>query len=313
MRRLAVILTLLAVTFAGATAATAASTTGPLGKITVEGNAGEKPTLKFNAPFSVSKTVDEELAAGTGDKLVKDQKITFDFVVVDGRTGKEIGTSYGAAPAFAVLDKTQVSAGIVDGLVGASVGSRVLIAVAPKDGLAKGITGNGVKKNDTLLFLVDVKSIRTPLARATGDTVTPPAGLPTVVLDSTGKPTITVPPAGTVAPTDLVVQPLVVGTGPVVTSGQTITVHYTGVIWATGKQFDSSWDRGKRHRLLDRHREGHQGLGPGPRGPDRRLPGPARRAACPRLRHDREHRARVSAAPTRSCSWSTSSTRSSSA
>ena len=111
MRRLAVILTLLAVTFAGATAATAASTTGPLGKITVEGNAGEKPTLKFSAPFSVSKTVDAELAAGTGDKLVKDQKITFDFVVVDGRTGKEIGTSYGAAPAYAVLDKTQVSAG----------------------------------------------------------------------------------------------------------------------------------------------------------------------------------------------------------
>ncbi len=244
MRRLAVILTLLAVTFAGATAAVAASTTGPLGKITIEGNAGEKPTLKFNAPFSVAKTVDEKVAVGSGDKLVKNQKITFDFVVVDGRTGKEIGTSYGAAPAYAVLDKTQVSPGIVNGLVGASVGSRVLIAVAPKDGLAKGVTGNGVKKNDTLLFLVDVKSIRTPLARATGDTVTPPAGLPTVVLDSTGKPTITVPPAGIVAPTDLVVQPLVVGTGPVVASGQTITVHYTGVIWGSGKQFDSSWDRG---------------------------------------------------------------------
>ena len=29
-----------------------------------------------------------------------------------------------------------------------------------------------------------------------------------------------------------------------VTAGQTVTVHYTGVIWATGKQFDSSWDRG---------------------------------------------------------------------
>src|SRR5207247_6412396 len=79
---------------------------------------------------------------------------------------------------------------------------------------------------------------------ATGDTVTPPGGLPTVVLDGTGKPTITVPPAGTVAPTDLVVQPLIVGTGPVVASGQTITVHYTGVIWGSGKQFDSSWDRG---------------------------------------------------------------------
>ncbi len=28
-----------------------------------------------------------------------------------------------------------------------------------------------------------------------------------------------------------------------VEAGQTITVHYTGVIWASGKKFDSSWDR----------------------------------------------------------------------
>jgi peptidylprolyl isomerase len=244
VRRLAVVLTLLAATFAATTAVAGASSTGALGAITVEGNAGEKPTLKFDAPFSVSKTVDAELATGTGNKLVKDQKITFDFVVVDGRTGKELGTSYGASPAYAVLDKAQVSPGIVKGLIGASVGSRVLIAVAPKDGLTKGVTGKGVKKNDTLLFLVDVKGVRTPLTRATGDTVTPPAGLPTVVLDSAGKPTITVPASGVGAPTGLVVQPLVVGTGPVVTSGQTITVHYTGVIWGSGKQFDSSWDRG---------------------------------------------------------------------
>jgi peptidylprolyl isomerase len=245
VRRLAVILTLLAVTFAGATAATAASVTGPLGKITVEGNAGEKPTLKFDAPFSAAKTVHTVLVPGTGDKLTKNQKVTFDFLVVDGRTGKEIASSFGGASGSAVLDKKQVSPGIVAGFLDATIGSRMLVAVAPKDGLAKGLSSSGVKKNDTLLFLVDVKSVRAPLTRAQGDAVTPPAGLPTVQLDSTGKPTITVPAAGTAAPTGLVVQPLIVGTGPVVASGQTITVHYTGVIWGSGKQFDSSWDRGQ--------------------------------------------------------------------
>lgn len=244
MRRLAVILTLLVVTVAGATAATAAATTGPLGKVTVKGNAGEKPTLKFATPFSASKTVHSELATGTGNKLVENQKITFDFIVVDGRTGKQISTSYGATSASAVLDKTQVPPGIVNGLLGASVGSRVLVAVAPKDGLAKGLSSAGVKKNDTLLFLVDVKSIRTPLARAAGDSVAPPAGLPTVQRDSTGKPTVTVPP-GVTPSTSLVVQTLITGTGPVVATGQTVTVHYIGVIWGSGKQFDSSWDRGQ--------------------------------------------------------------------
>ena len=62
-------------------------------------------------------------------------------------------------------------------------------------------------------------------------------------LASNGKPTITVP-SGAAAPTQLVVQPLIKGDGPVVKSGQTVSVQYTGVIWDTGKQFDSSWDRG---------------------------------------------------------------------
>src|SRR5262249_34676961 len=120
---------------------------------------------------------------------------------------------------------------------------RVLLAISPKDGLTKKLKSSKVKKNDTLLFVIDVKSKRSPLARATGDAVTPAAGLPTVALADNGKPTITIP-SGATAPTSLVVQPLIKGTGPAVQKGQTISVHYTGVIWNTGKQFDSSWDRG---------------------------------------------------------------------
>jgi peptidylprolyl isomerase len=64
-----------------------------------------------------------------------------------------------------------------------------------------------------------------------------------VKLASTGKPTIKVPKK--TAPTQLVVQPLIKGTGSVVKAGQTISVQYTGVIWDTNKKFDSSWDRGQ--------------------------------------------------------------------
>ena len=52
-------------------------------------------------------------------------------------------------------------------------------------------------------------------------------------------------PAGAAAPTQLVTQVLIKGTGPAVTAGQTITVHYTSVKW-DGKLFDSTWDRGSR-------------------------------------------------------------------
>ncbi|GGP50678.1 FKBP-type peptidyl-prolyl cis-trans isomerase [Saccharothrix coeruleofusca] len=47
------------------------------------------------------------------------------------------------------------------------------------------------------------------------------------------------------APTDLVVEDLVVGDGPEAAPGQFVDVHYVGVAHSTGKQFDASWDRGE--------------------------------------------------------------------
>ena len=38
---------------------------------------------------------------------------------------------------------------------------------------------------------------------------------------------------------------LAVGDGEEATSGRVVEVHYVGVSWSTGKQFDASWDRGQ--------------------------------------------------------------------
>ena len=37
---------------------------------------------------------------------------------------------------------------------------------------------------------------------------------------------------------------ITVGEGDEAVSGRVVEVHYVGVSWATGKQFDASWDRG---------------------------------------------------------------------
>ena len=58
----------------------------------------------------------------------------------------------------------------------------------------------------------------------------------------TTKPTVTVPP-GT-PPTGLESTDLIVGTGPAVTTSDTVSVQYVGVAWSTGKQFDASWNDG---------------------------------------------------------------------
>lgn len=46
------------------------------------------------------------------------------------------------------------------------------------------------------------------------------------------------------APADLVITDLVVGDGPEAKPGDTVDVHYVGVEFETGEQFDASWDRG---------------------------------------------------------------------
>jgi peptidylprolyl isomerase len=45
-------------------------------------------------------------------------------------------------------------------------------------------------------------------------------------------------------PTELVVIDLIEGTGEVATPGATVDVHYLGVDFETGEEFDSSWSRG---------------------------------------------------------------------
>lgn len=55
------------------------------------------------------------------------------------------------------------------------------------------------------------------------------------------KPAITVPTGP--APTHLVVKDLIPGTGQAAAAGKTITVNYVGVLYKTGKEFDSSWSR----------------------------------------------------------------------
>jgi peptidylprolyl isomerase len=56
------------------------------------------------------------------------------------------------------------------------------------------------------------------------------------------KPDVSIP--DTPPPTDLVVDDLVVGAGPEASAGQPVEVHYVGVAWSNGEQFDASWDRG---------------------------------------------------------------------
>lgn len=61
--------------------------------------------------------------------------------------------------------------------------------------------------------------------------------------DLTVKPELDPPTAP--APDQLVIEDVVVGDGAEAKPGGTVTVHYLGVDYETGEEFDSSWSRGQ--------------------------------------------------------------------
>jgi len=67
---------------------------------------------------------------------------------------------------------------------------------------------------------------------------TPPA----ISDDLNAKPEVP-EPTGT-APDELITDDVVLGEGTAAKPGDKVTVHYVGVSFSNGKQFDASWDRG---------------------------------------------------------------------
>jgi peptidylprolyl isomerase len=130
-------------------------------------------------------------------------------------------------------------------LAGQRVGSRVLMVVPPKDGY--GSAGNpraSIMGSDTLVFVFDVVGALAKNTAAAGTPVSyqPGTTMPTVSEGRNG-PTITVPSNAT-PPVNLTRTVLRKGAGPRIVSGDTVIAQYTGVVWRTGKLFDSSWTRG---------------------------------------------------------------------
>ncbi|MFD4017936.1 FKBP-type peptidyl-prolyl cis-trans isomerase [Streptomyces sindenensis] len=54
------------------------------------------------------------------------------------------------------------------------------------------------------------------------------------------KPAVEVPEGD--PPTELTIRDLVVGDGPEALPGRVVRVHYVGVTFASGREFDSSWE-----------------------------------------------------------------------
>ena len=243
---LVAVLAVLALTALGGCSSSSTSSTGSSGAldgITVAGTDTE-PSLVFKTtPLTVPATTTKVLKPGSGAALTTANSVTFNYALFNAADGAQIDTSYGKGTVPIDLSSAGLMKGLSKGLLGQHVGSRLLIAIPPADGFgAQGSTQASVGPSDTLVFLIDIVSATTPLTTATGTEVPPKPGLPTVSVGTDKIARVQIPK--TPPPDRLVVQPLIIGTGPVVRSGQSIKVTYTGVLWKDGKKFDASADHG---------------------------------------------------------------------
>src|SRR5215471_19060503 len=141
---------------------------GPSGnpQVGIKGTAatGAAPTIKGPSSKPPAKLETKVLVKGTGPAVKANQTVVVQYVGALWRTGKGNGTVFDASwkrdqPFSFIIGKkpSQVIPGWDSGLVGQTVGSRVMLVIPPADGYGK--TGNsqaGIKGTDTLVFVVDL-------------------------------------------------------------------------------------------------------------------------------------------------------------
>jgi peptidylprolyl isomerase len=206
--------------------------------VSVSSNFGKSPTVKIKSPVATIKTTQRTLVkAGSGKVATKGTQITADFAVYNGTTGKSLSsTGFDGKTVPFTVDTNHILAGLVKTLECTRAGSRVVGVIPPSEAFGKsGSTGVGAK--DSIVFVADVVTVKpaapAPLKTATGTVEAPKAGLPTVVFDAKGEPTVTVP--ATTAPTAFQEEVLIKGKGAKVGSDANVVVNYQLVLWRTGK------------------------------------------------------------------------------
>jgi peptidylprolyl isomerase len=200
------------------------------------------PAVEFTKPLDVAEPTIKVVADGSGDTVKANQVANISILALNGTDGATLEDTYASEPEPLELNEELKtgSAVIYNAFVGSKVGSTLALAV-PGQAAAE-----GAEAQPTQLLLIKVLSttdVAPVLEKPEGETVTPPAGLPTVKESDQGVPDISV--EGVAAPTALVSQELIKGNGVAVKETDTLTVNYVGVTLVGGTKFDSSFDRGE--------------------------------------------------------------------
>jgi FKBP-type peptidyl-prolyl cis-trans isomerase len=127
---------------------------------TVSNAQGSAPTMTIPSTPPPSSLTVHPLIRGSGQKVTKGQTLVVQYVGETWANHKVFDSSWshGQPLAFQIgASPSQVIPGWDSGLVGQTVGSRVLLVIPPAQGYgSKGNPQAGIKGTDTLAFVVDI-------------------------------------------------------------------------------------------------------------------------------------------------------------
>jgi peptidylprolyl isomerase len=210
--------------------------------VTVTGSFGKTPSVTIPAEKASSNLVISTPIQGSGAKLKATNDPLADVALYkwSGTKHTTLYSTYATGPQ--IIPAQLGLPGLVDALKNARLGSRIVAVLPPKYGYgSSGESQLGVKGTDTLVWVIDLLQQYSSKQAASGTPVTSGGGaLPTVTVPTAGQsPSIAFPK--TAPPSTLSVTTLIKGSGPKLTSKETVVAQYVGADWTTGKTFATSW------------------------------------------------------------------------
>ena len=136
------------------------STTGSETSASAESATATKPVVKPPKGAPPKELEVKDLVEGEGDEAVSGDRVSVDYVGVNYKSGKEFDSSWSRNEPFTfTLGAGEVIPGWDQGVQGMKVGGRRELIIPPE--LAYGAAGSppAIPKNETLIFVVDLREI----------------------------------------------------------------------------------------------------------------------------------------------------------
>jgi peptidylprolyl isomerase len=128
-------------------------------QITVTANFGATPTVTLPKDCATPTTLlSKDIVTGTGAAVATGDTISADYQLTTWSNDQMVQQSFGTQPFSAPIGVGRVIPGWDQGLVGTKAGGRRLLVIPPALGYGN-IAQQGIKANETLVFVIDVHSV----------------------------------------------------------------------------------------------------------------------------------------------------------